>query len=154
MTLFILFRMGCDTYAIEARQVVRVVPLASLKEFPLTPPGIVGLLDFHGSPVPIVDLGLCATGTPCRRLLTTRVMLVTYAAPAGERLLGIMAEGVCRSVRFDPKRFVNPGIDPGEARYLGPVLERDGELIQRIEVASLLTPEVVARLFPEENGHE
>jgi chemotaxis-related protein WspB len=154
MALFILFRLGGDPYAIEASQVVRVIPLASLKEFPQAPPGIAGLLDLHGSPVPVVDLSLCATGVPCRQRLTTRVMLVTYAAPAGNRLLGIMAEGVCRTERLDPEKFVSPCIDPGEARYLGPVLERDGELIQRIEPASLLTPQVAARLFPEESGHD
>ena len=154
MALFILFRLGGDPYAIEASQVVRVLPLASLKEFPQAPPGIAGLLDLHGAPVPVVDLSLCATGVPCRQRLTTRVMLVRYAAPVGERLLGIMAEGVCRTERFDPEQFVTSGIDPGEARYLGPVLERDGELIQLIKPARLLTLEVTARLFPGKNNHE
>lgn len=154
MALFILFRLGTDPYAIDAARVVRVVPLATLKEFPLAPPGIAGVLDLHGAPVPVVDLSLCATGTPCRQRLTTRVMIVPFAAPAGERLFGIMAEGICRTERLDPAQFVSPGIDPGDARYLGPVLERDGELIQLIRPERLLTPEVAARLFTEEPGHE
>lgn len=154
MALFILFRLGSDPYAIDASQVVRVIPLAKLKEFLQAPPGIAGLLDLHGAPVPVVDLSLCATGIPCRQRLTTRIILVNYSSPVGERLLGIMAEGACRAEKLDPERFVSPGIDPGEARFLGPVLERDGELIQRIEVANLLTPEVAARLYTQENKHE
>ena len=154
MALFLLFRLGNDPYAIEASRVVRVLPLAGLKEFPHAPFGIVGLLDLHGAPVPVVDLSLCATGNPCRQRLTTRIMLVSYAAPVGQRLLGIMAEGVCRTERLDPAQFVSPGIDPGEARYLGPVLERYGDLIQWIDPANLFAPEVADRLFPGEECHE
>ena len=40
--LFLLFRLGHDRYALEARRVVEVVPLLALKKIPQAPRGVVG----------------------------------------------------------------------------------------------------------------
>ena len=40
--LFLLFRLGKDRYAIEARQVVEVLPMLAAKQIPHAPPAVRG----------------------------------------------------------------------------------------------------------------
>ena len=44
--LFLLFELGRDRYALDALQVAEVLPLLALKEMPLAPPGVAGLLNY------------------------------------------------------------------------------------------------------------
>jgi purine-binding chemotaxis protein CheW len=45
-----------DKYGIEADYVKEVYPLKNLKKIPCTPPHIVGVVNFHGQILPVVDL--------------------------------------------------------------------------------------------------
>jgi chemotaxis-related protein WspB len=47
--LFLVFKLGTDRYAIEAAQVVEVLPLVGAKHIPGAPAGVAGILDYHGA---------------------------------------------------------------------------------------------------------
>jgi chemotaxis-related protein WspB len=51
--LFILFQIGRDRYALSAGSIIEVLPLMNLKSVPRAPAGVAGLLNYHGTPVPI-----------------------------------------------------------------------------------------------------
>jgi chemotaxis-related protein WspB len=145
--LILQFRMGEDTYALDSRQVVRVLPAARLKRLPAAPVGIAGLLNFEGAPVPILDLSELALGHPAAQHLSTRIILTELPAPAGaSRLLGLLVEHATNTLRCDSADFTPAGITPPAARYLGPVASLGGMLVQRIEPERLLTPEVYEAL--------
>jgi chemotaxis-related protein WspB len=54
--LFLIFQLGTDRYAIEAAQVAEVLPLVNTKNIPRAPLGVIGVFDYHGTPVPLIDL--------------------------------------------------------------------------------------------------
>lgn len=150
--LFVLVQLGSDRYALPARDIVEVLPLVALKALPGTPRGVAGLLDYRGTAVPVVDLSALALGVPARPRVSTRLLIVRYTTARGEdHFLGLVAERTAETLRRDPGDF-RPAEVATEARYLGPVVTDARGLIQRVEVAALLTDELRAALFPATAG--
>jgi len=149
--LFLLFRLGQDRYAIEARQVAEVLPMLAVKEIPQAPPTVRGAFDFRGQPVPLIDLSQLALGRPARDQLSTRIVLVHCPdGRGGQRLLGLVAENVTETFRREASDFRDAGVDLPQARWLGPVASDAGGLVQWVQVGELLSPELRALLFPAE----
>lgn len=147
---FLLFQLGKDRYVLDVGQVAEVLPLVSLKQIPQAPLAVAGVFDFHGDPVPVIDLSQMALGYPAQRHLSTRIILVHYPDGNGEkRLLGLIAERVTETIRREPSDFVTSGIDNDAAPYLGPVATDARGLIQWVEVDQLLTPAVRDILFKQ-----
>ncbi|HVY72098.1 MAG TPA: chemotaxis protein CheW [Verrucomicrobiae bacterium] len=148
--LFLLFQLGGDRYALEAAQVVEVLPLVSIKRIPRAPAGIAGALNYRGAPVPVIDLNELATGRPAAARLSTRIILVNYIDSGGSRrVLGLIAEQATQMLRRDPGDFASTGIRPENAPYLGPVVADERGMIQWVEVNQLLPDPVQNLLFQE-----
>jgi chemotaxis-related protein WspB len=148
--LFIVFHLDADRYAFPARDVKEVLPLVSTKALPGAPPGIVGLVNFRGAAVPVLDLCQLALGRPSAWRVSTRLLIVSYPQPGGgERLLGVMVERATETASFPPEAFRPVGVAINGARYLGPVAQDARGLIQRVEVAALLSDDVRAALDQE-----
>ena len=148
--LFILFQLDADRYALPAREVTEVLPLVATKALPGAPPGIIGLVNYRGVAVPVLDLALLALGRPSARRVSTRLLIVNY--PFGgdhERLLGVVVEHATEMIAKEPGDFKPTGVTTSAARYLGPVAHDPRGLIQRVEVASLLTSELQAALYAD-----
>jgi len=146
--LYLLFQLGNDRYALHTGQVVEVLPMVRVKELPLSMEGAIGILDYHGTPVPLIDLSKLTLKKASRARMSTRILLVDYADEAGEkRLLGLLAEKVTETMRRSDEEFVEPGVDVPAAPYLGPVTTDSHGVIQRVEVARLLPTEVRRQLF-------
>ena len=146
--LFLSIRVGRDYFALPAAEVVEVLPLVKLKLLPQAPPGVAGLLDWRGTPVPVLDLTLMATGVESRASMATRIALLNYG-PDGQdpKKLGLVAEEMTDTFHANENEFVESGVDIPEAAYLGPVLKRGGRIVQRVGIGQLLSPEARAAVF-------
>lgn len=145
---FLLFHLGQDRYGLSTRHLVRVLPLMDLKQLPQAPACVAGLMNYHGTPVPVLDLSLLACATRCRAAFDTRILLTDFSAADGSsHLLGLVVERVSHIVDMDPGLFTAPGVASPAAPYLGKVVATDGAIVQLVELAQLLTPEVQALLF-------
>jgi chemotaxis-related protein WspB len=141
--LFLQFQLGDDRYVLDASQVAEVLPLVSLKHIPQAPAGVVGVLNYRGHAVPVVDLCELALQRPAARRLNTRLIIAYYADAAGEQhWLGLIAERVTEAVRRDPAEFSDSGVSLEHAPYLGPVASDGHGLLQWIDVGTLLPDEV------------
>jgi len=148
--LFLVFQLGPDRYALDAKRVAEVLPLVDMKSIPHAPNGIVGVFNYRGTPVPVIDLTQLTLGTTARRCLSTRIVLVHDTGDWGEqRVLGLMAEHATETVRREPADFVPTGVANGAAPYLGPVATDARGLLQWIEMDTLLPPSVKAALFSQ-----
>jgi chemotaxis-related protein WspB len=148
--LFFLFRLGDDRYALDALQIAEILPLVGAKWIPQTPAGIAGVIDYHGAPVPLIDLSQLALGRPARQRFGTRIILVNYPDQEGAtHLLGLLAERATETMRRDPADFFASGVGNDDAPYLGPVATDAQGLVQWIEVDKLLPPSVRDRLFKQ-----
>lgn len=146
--LFLLFQLGDDRYALDARQVVEVLPLVEFKQIPQAPPAILGAFNYRGTPTPLLDLSRLALGRAAQTRLSTRIIVLDY--PDGEgrpRLLGLLAERVSETFRRDASQFQDAGVDLPDARYLGPVATDEQGLVQWVRVEQLLPPDVRDLLF-------
>lgn len=145
--LFLVFQLAESRYVIEARLVVEVLPLVEVKPLPQAPPWLAGLFDLRGTPLPLIDLSQLALGRPSRRCLSTRILLARCQdASGGSRLLGLIAERATRTLRCDPARFIDSGVNSDTAPYLGAVASDAGGLLQRIELERLLSRSMQALL--------
>ena len=146
--LFLLFQLNQDRYVLNIAQVVEVLPLVDLKEIPQSLPGVAGLFNYRGEPVPVVDVCEMLLQRPARRILSTRLVLVHHPdGNGGERLLGLIVEKAIRTLRRDPADFTESGVANDQAPCLGPVAT-DGEgVIQWVDPAKLLSDPVRSVLF-------
>ena len=148
--LFILFQIGRDRYALSAGSIIEVLPLMNLKRVPCAPTGVAGVLNYRGTPVPVIDLNEMTLAEPAARRLSTRIILVKYPLEAQHpRTLGLIAEHATNMIQRSIQDFIETGVESDDARFLGRVANDAGGLIQWIEVERLLTSEVRNVLFRE-----
>jgi chemotaxis-related protein WspB len=148
--LFLVFHLGQDRYAIEATAVVEILPLVNVKQIPQAAAGVVGIFVYHGTPVPLIDLGELALGESSRRRMSTRIILVNYPVGPGRTcLLGLIAEQVTETMRRNEADFSDAGVAIANNTYLGPVTIDAGGIVQRIDIRNLLSESVRNQLFRE-----
>ena len=141
--VFLVFQLDESRFALDARQVVEVLPLVDIRQIPQAPSGVAGIIDFRGTPVPVVDLSLILLGRPAHRLLSTRLIVVRSVDHSGHaRLLGLIAERATGTLRREPADFVAPGITNDRAPYLGPVAADERGFVQWIDASQILPPQV------------
>jgi chemotaxis-related protein WspB len=148
--LFLLFQLGTDRYALDARQVIEALPLVALKQIPHAPPGVAGLFNYRGTPVPAIDLNELMAQRPAAPRFSTRLVLVRHAGADGrDHVLGLIAEQVKETVRRDAADFVDDGVTTASAPYLGPVATDAAGLLQWVQVDKLLPKSLQELLFQE-----
>jgi len=148
--VYLLFQIGTDRYALEAAAIASVEPLVRLKRIPHSAPGVAGVFNYHGQAVPTVDLSAMALGQAASENLSTRLVLVHYGCPDGrDRLLGLLAEKATETARYADSDFQDPGVMAEGAPYLGPVIHDARGIVQRVEIARLLTQEVRNSLWQQ-----
>lgn len=148
--LLLSFHIGSECYAIAASTIVEVLPLTTLKKIPQAPDFVVGLLDYRGKPLPVIDLCRLSEGRSHNKVLSSRIILVQYENKARHaHTLGLIAEKVTETFDVEADEFDPAGIELRQAPYLGAINNRQGEMIQLIEVDMLLTDEIRDMLFPE-----
>jgi len=146
--LFLVFQLEKDCYALDTAQVVEVLPMVRYKKIPAAPAGVAGVFNYHGAPVPLIDLAALSLGKSSRSRMSTRIILVNYLEESGEtHLLGLLAEQTTQTIRRAEQDFVDPGLAPDGAPYLGPVTNDARGIIQRVEINQLLNDNVRDLLF-------
>jgi len=142
----LVFLIGPDRYALRLGAVARVLPVMELKLLPLAPACVAGLMDFHGRPVPVIDLSRLAGLAPEQLCFDARIILVDYAVGAGQvRALGLLAEHVVGIDSVRPETLAGSGVEA--APFLGQVASTANGMLQLVGIDDLLPPEVHAVLF-------
>lgn len=145
----LVFHIGAQRYGLPLAAISSVLPAAALTGVPLTPPYVAGLLDLHGTPVPVIDLAQLAAKVPAALRFDTRIVIVNYVVGAGDgdvRPLGLLAERVQGIEDVAAAALADNGVRG--APFLGQVATGAGSMLQLVEVDHLLSAEVRALLFP------
>lgn len=146
--LMLLFQLGNGRYALPARDVVEVTPHVRLEPLAGTPSYVAGLLNYRTRHVPVIDLCQLVSNQACRDSLTTRVILVRFAAADGPSgTLGLLAEAVTETLPIDEIAFSDTGIRSDTAPFLGEAAHSSRGLVRKITVAELLPDHVRSQLF-------
>jgi chemotaxis-related protein WspB len=146
--LLLLLDLDGDRYAVDTRQVVEVLPLVHVKPIPQAPRGVAGLVNYRGTPVPVIDLASVMLGRASRPYLSTRLVIVRYPDREDRtRLVGVIAEHATDTARCPEQDFVPSGVTVDAAGYAGPVAVDARGLVQLIDVAKLLPASIRDVLF-------
>jgi chemotaxis-related protein WspB len=70
-------------------------------------------------------------------------------APAPTHLLGLIVESATQTRRIGRAQFADTGLATPHARWLGPVADDGGRLVQWVQVQHMLNDDVKALLFPQ-----
>ncbi|WP_434579919.1 purine-binding chemotaxis protein CheW [Pseudomonas sp. Z5-35] len=149
-TLFLVFCIGNERYALQATDVVEVLPRLSLKPIARAPSWVAGVFAWRGVVVPVIDLCALTFGQDAQARTSTRLVLVHYRHQAQQaaQVLGLILEQATDTLRCDPADFKPYGLDNRQAPYLGPVREDAQGMLQWVRVNDLLDESVRAMLFP------
>ena len=144
------FTIAGESYAIESRRVVEVLPLVPARPIPLTPGYVRGVFTYRGSLVPLVDLGRRLGDVVLEERLSTRVIVAEYLPPGSRRpaRLGLVAENVISIVAAERAETSLPALELATAPFLGRLLRIDGRTVQVVDVDHLLPADLAAGLFP------
>ncbi len=144
------FTVAGQTYAIESRRVVEVLPLVPARPIPHTPTYIRGIFTYRGRLVPLLDLGQRLATGPLAERLSTRVIVVEWLlAGRDPRQLGLVAENVISICSTEDAEASLPSLDFHDTPFLGNILRIGGRTIQLIAVEQLLPSDISTGLFPE-----
>ncbi|MDD5758124.1 MAG: chemotaxis protein CheW [Desulfobulbaceae bacterium] len=98
--LLLLFTLQDEAYAIDSTRVVEVIPFLLTQKIPMTPKFIIGMANYRGKPIPVLDLGLLLNDQPCRQQLNTRIILISISLDNQfKKIVGLLAENVTDTVR-------------------------------------------------------
>ena len=136
--LALLFYIGENLYAIDSLQVVEVIPRVNLRPIHQAPDYIVGLCNYRGAIVTVLDLGQLIQGQPCRRFLSTRIIIANYLQPSGGTTdLGLIAERVTETLKKSDDVFSPVHIEAKDKSYLGGIAMDKRGMIQQIHLDRL-----------------
>ncbi len=136
--LVLYFYLGDVMYAVKCTKVREIAPMVELKEVPHAPEYFVGLFNYRGMIVPVVDLRQLIQGQACQDRLSTRIILVDYKAQDGNpAILGLRAERVTEALMKSEEAFIPSSVDLQDAPYLGAVLMEGDSMIQFIDLERL-----------------
>lgn len=140
-----------DRYALDAREVIEVVPYVGLRVVPSAPEGFAGLLSYRGAVIPVVDLCRLLSPSACPRLMSSRIAVCQID---DTRRVGVLAERVTRLIRVDPDdEAAVPGPATPDRPALGRVVPSRGGLVQLVRVGELVSDALYDELT-RGNGEE
>lgn len=147
--MILLFNVGGDSYGINVRDIVEVLPNVTLKHFPHGPEYVSGLLNYRGKTVPVVDLTLLMSSHVSRDRISSRIVLVNYQGGHDSRhyLLGLLIEKTTETVKISDHDLVSSGVVTKDTPFLGDVIIRDGSITQVIDTMKILPCAMQAVLF-------
>jgi chemotaxis-related protein WspB len=145
--LLLQLRAGSDTFVLDTKNVVEIIPMVKWTAVPGAPRGIAGIVNYHGDPLPLIDLSDLVSGTPAEPRMTTRVVVARYGSNGSRRSLALLAEGVTDVIRIPDNALGAAPLQTGAAPYLGRISTSTGEVVQEIDVSRLLPEELRAVWF-------
>lgn len=157
--LVLTFKIGEYIYGLKAAVVAEVVPPAIYKELPRSPEYVKGIFNYRGTVTPVVDLSTLAADTPCKPLMSTRIIVLDLAdldssAVRGEKYLGLLAENITETIKIKDSDFETSGVEIPDAPWLGRVARVDGCMLQLVKPHKLLSDELRMVLFPKDDEQE
>ncbi len=136
--MIVLFTVGDSAYGIDIAPVREIIPCVPLQVVPHAPPMLAGMLNYHGTMAPVLDLSQILAGRASEVLLSTRILIVEHDDAGSRRLMGLMGEGVTETVSYQASdvRPLNVAIEG--APYLGGFITDEFGDIQLIDLGGFI----------------
>ena len=150
--IFLVFEMDGNPFALAVNRIHRIIPFVSTRKLPHAPEAVIGLLEYRGASVPVLDLSILMGFGPSPANLSTRTILTHYMdseSSKPSRLLGLVAPAAIETIKISPSALTSKGIDIRDAPYLGAIASTEGQFIQTLDLDSILPEELKKSLFAD-----
>lgn len=157
----VIFHVGEERFAIDTSSVTEVIPGIPARPVPAAHEALIGVIDYRGRVVPVLDLCRLFGRGDCPSRLSNRILVCTLSgggsqwgeADQSQRFLGVLAEDVTRIATLDPDApGSHPGIETPGVKGLGRILHDGDGLLQLVEVAELIPADVLAAMTRRDKG--
>lgn len=135
--LMLIFHSGDSKYALSGEVIIEVVPSIQLTDLPTAPDHVVGLLNFGGIPLPVIDFCMLMEGRPCKEALHTRIMLLEGQSAGRSLLIGLRAEKITEVFECELDEFQDKGVTCEKWPFLDGVIAHSKGVIQRVDADKL-----------------
>lgn len=136
--LMLLFYAGQNRYAIDCDFVIEVIPKVHLKEIPHSPKNILGLLNYGGQPLPVVDLVQMIENRPVNTSMHSRIIIVQCSQSTAEvQAYALAVERATETAEMDRDRFFKTSLQVGDLPFLDGLYSDESTTIQFIDVETL-----------------
>jgi|SRR5579872_545352 len=148
--LNLLFQVREEWYALDVKHVVEVLPLVKFKRVVHAPAGLLGVFNYHGSAVPLIDVGELIAGTRTVEKMSTRIILAYCSKDFGGAFhLGLMVEELMDTLRRTEADFIDSGTAVATSPRFGSITLDRERIIHRVEVRGLISGALYEHLFPK-----
>jgi chemotaxis-related protein WspB len=148
--LNLLFQVRDEWYALDVKHVVEVLPLIKFKPAVHAPAGLLGVFNYHGSAVPLIDVSELIAGTPTAAKMSTRIILAHCPKDSGGAVhLGLMVQELMDTLRRTEADFIDSGAAVATSPHLGSITMDRARIIHRVEVRGLISGALYEHLFPQ-----
>jgi chemotaxis-related protein WspB len=119
-------------------EIIKVVPDIPLESMTTATSYVVGVFNYAGVPIPVIDFGLLMQKTSCQKALHTRLIIIQSIVEGKPCILGVRAEKVTAVFEVDINAFQQEvqAIQPWP--FLGGVYSTDRMLLQLVKGDVLL----------------
>ncbi|VAW88603.1 hypothetical protein MNBD_GAMMA18-159 [hydrothermal vent metagenome] len=148
MSLYLLSVHEGERYLIPSADVAEVTPYVMPRKITPVPEYVVGMIDYRGETLPLIDICLLLSGEPCKVVLCSRILIGMIKSPEGKTVkVGWLFDGVTETVRITEDRFKTAPLHLEQAPYLGDVATDEKGIMQRIIIQHILPDDAYAILF-------
>jgi len=149
--LLLLFEIANGRYALDANQIIEIVPLVKLKSIPSTPDYVSGLMNYRGLGIPVIDLNQLVESVPFENAFSTRIIIINYhVKDQGDKPLALIANNVTESVKINLTKPPPGGIFLDKSLYDGEISQETSAMIQWFDIKKMLPGKEIMLLFDEE----
>lgn len=146
---YVKFNLDEFRYMLSTSDVVEIIPFVRLTAVPNLPGYLIGLCNYRGKSVPVIDLCSLYIQKSCCKKLSTRIIVIEAIENNSEtKLIGLMVEKATEIIKVDEDSFMDSGVYGDDMPQTGPVIADKAGLISRIlpdEIFSQIDSEI---LFP------
>ena len=139
----LLFRLSGDRlFGIGTLKIREILPFMRLSKLPHSHPAVIGTAMFRGSAVPVIDMAAAVGNAPLTPDEQAKASIIITDIQRQE--IGFMVRGVHQIIEADWKHVMPPPKALGDRAFITGLLEREGDIIQLLDVELLL-----AKVYPE-----
>ncbi len=132
--LQVAFSTGESRFVMSAQTLIEIVPAVPLSPLTTGPSFMKGMLQYRGSPCPVIDLNQLIRQEPSAGAYHTRIMVMTY----GTGVIGLMAEQVNETLQIDQDKFKEDPLQEKKFPFLDGWYYGDDQNIQFLDQKKLL----------------